>query len=115
MAYDERLAARARRALNRPELGCEDGLVEKKMFGGLAFLINGNMACGVVRDEMMIRVGPEHHEEALAQPYARPMDFTGRPLKGFVYVEREGTETDDALEGWIGRGVSFARSLPAKR
>ncbi|MCA9719508.1 MAG: TfoX/Sxy family protein [Myxococcales bacterium] len=113
MAYDEELAERTRRALARPEL--ESDLTEKKMFGGLAFLINGNMACGIVRDEMMIRVGPEHHDEALAQPYARPMDFTGRPLKGFVYVDSQGTETDDALTGWIERGVEFARTLPAKR
>ncbi len=73
-------------------LSDRSGVREKKMFGGLAFLLRGNMCCGVVGDELMVRVGAESYEEALAHPYAREMDFTGTPMKGFVYVACEGFE-----------------------
>lgn len=109
MAYDERLAQRIREVL-----ATRSDVVEKKMFGGLAFMLRGNMCCGVTRDDMMVRVGPEAYEEALALPHAREMDFTGKPLKGFVYVGQEGFESDDDLLAWVGRGVNFALSLPAK-
>lgn len=109
MAYDEHLADRIRKTLRRRK-----GVSEKKMFGGLCFLVNGNMAAGVVKDEIMVRVGKEAFGEALAQPHARPMDFTGRPLTGMVYVSREGIEEDAGLKAWLDRGVGFARSLPPK-
>ena len=109
MAYDEELAERVRRALTPRE-----GLVEKKMFGGIAFMLRGNMCCGIVRNDLMVRVGPERHEEALAQPHARPMDFTGRAMKGMVYVGPEGLRSDADLNAWLRRGVEFAETLPPK-
>ena len=110
MAYDEQLAERVRRALaGRP------GLSERKMFGGIAFMLNGNMCAGVVRDQLMLRVGAERFGEALAQPHARPMDFTGRPMKGMVYVGSEGFRSDADLAGWLRRGADFAATLPPKQ
>lgn len=109
MAYDEGLAQRIRETLAE-----SDGTVEKKMFGGLAFMLHGNMCIGVSGDDLMVRVGPEAYAEALAQPHARQMDFTGKPLRGFVYVDPLGIESDEDLEAWIERGTRFARSLPAK-
>ncbi len=109
MAYDERLAGRIRDVLaNRGDV------VEKKMFGGLAFMVKGNMCCGVVGDELMARVGPDGYQAALKRPHARPMDFTGKPLKGFVYVAPEGSAAPDALESWIGLALEFVETLPAK-
>ena len=109
MAYDSKLACRVRMALEG-----HPGLVERKMFGGIAFMLNGNMCCGVINDDLMVRVGPDGFEDALAQPHARPMDFTGRPMKGFVFVGAEGTQTASTLKQWVLRGVAFAGSLPAK-
>jgi TfoX/Sxy family transcriptional regulator of competence genes len=109
VAYDERLAERVRRALAR-----RDGLSERKMFGGIAFMLGGNMCCGVANGELMVRVGPERHEEALAQPHARPMDFTGRPMKGMVYVGPEGYRSDADLAAWVSQGAQFAATLPPK-
>lgn len=112
MAYDEGLAQRIQEILSEDDDGAR--ATERKMFGGLAFLVEGNMAVGVVGDELMVRVGPEAYEAALAEAHARPMDFTGRPMKGFVFVEAEGLCEDEDLRQWIGRGVAFARSLPTK-
>jgi hypothetical protein len=84
------------------------------MFGGIAFMLNGNMCCGVVKDDLMVRLAPDRSEEALQLPHARPMDFTGRPMKGFVFVEPAGVATDEALREWVKRGVEFASTLPAK-
>ncbi len=109
MAYDSKLADRVRTALEG-----HLGLVEKKMFGVIAFMLNGNMCCGVINDDLMVRVGPDGFEDALARPHARPMDFTGRPMKGFVFVGPEGTQTESNVEKWVLRGVAFAGSLPAK-
>ena len=109
MAYDEGLAQRLRESLEG-----RSGLSEKKMFGGLAFLIHGNMCLGVSGEELMVRVGADAYEEALAQPAAREMDFTGRPLRGFVYVGTEGFESDEDLRTWVERGLGFADSLPRK-
>ncbi|NNL64924.1 MAG: TfoX/Sxy family protein [Myxococcales bacterium] len=109
MAFDEGLAQRIRETLAERE-----GVVERKMFGGLAFLLNGNLCVGVVADELMVRVGPDAYEAALAEPHARAMDFTGRPMKGLVYVGCEGFEADADLERWIARGSGFAASLPAR-
>lgn len=109
MAYDETLAERLRKALSGAS-----GVTERRMFGGLAFMLDGHMCCGVVGDEVVVRVGPEEYSSALARPHAREMDFTGKPLKGFVYVGPRGVATDDDLRAWIGRAVQFVRSLPPK-
>jgi TfoX/Sxy family transcriptional regulator of competence genes len=109
MPYDDGLAQRIREVLDE-----QPRVSEKQMFGGLAFLIGGNMCAGVVADELMVRVGPDQYEEALARPHAREMDFTGRPMRGLVYVAAEGFESDDDLHEWIARGVRFASSLPVK-
>ena len=109
MAYDEGLAQRIRERLEG-----RDGIRERKMFGGLAFMLAGNMCCGVVDDELMVRVGPEQYEDALAQPPAREMDFTGRPMRGMIYVGTEGIAEDDDLAMWISRGEKFAGNLPPK-
>ncbi len=110
MAYDEKLAARVRDLLSD-----SPGYSERKMFGGLCFMIGGNMACGIVGDDLMVRLTPDSHEDALSRPHVRPMDFTGRPMKGMVYVEIGGIKEDAALAEWVDRGASFAASLPPKR
>lgn len=109
MAFDEGVAHRLREAL-----ADEAGLVERKMFGGLAFMLRGNMCCGVVGEKLMVRVGPAAYDAALKRPHARPMDFTGKPLKGMIYVEPAGFESDEDLAAWVEAGVTFARSLPVK-
>jgi TfoX/Sxy family transcriptional regulator of competence genes len=108
MAYDEELAARI-----RAELGSRDDVTERKMFGGLAFMVGGNMCCGVTGDDLMLRFGAEA-ETALEDRHARPMDFTGRPLPGFVYVGAEGTAADADLHRWVGRALQLAETLPPK-
>lgn len=109
MAYDEGLAHRVREALtNRRDLS------ERKMFGGLCFMLGGNMCCGVVGEELMLRVGPDAYESTLGREHAREMDFTGRALKGMVYVGVEGISEDAALREWLGIAVEFAGGLPAK-
>ena len=110
MAYDEGLAERIRTALRG-----RDDVVEKKMFGGLTFMVAGRMACGVVHDDLMVRVGPGEHGEAIAQPHARPMDFTGKPMKGMVYVGTERLASDKGLAEWVEAGADHAGSLPPKR
>jgi TfoX N-terminal domain len=89
-------------------------VAEKRMFGGLAFMVGGNMSCGVMGKELMVRVGPAAYGEALSRPHARTMDFTGRPLKGMVYVGAKGLEADRDLASWVELGVAFAESLPPK-
>jgi len=91
------------------------GLSERHMFGGIAFMLEGNMCCGVIEDNLVVRVGLEAYQHALHEPHARPMDFTGRPLPGFVYVDRAGFADDASLKQWIDRGVDFVRTLPAKK
>jgi len=109
MAYDEGVAERLREAYSEIL-----NVVEKKMFGGIAFMVDGHMSCGVVNDTLMVRVGPERYAEALARPYAREMNFTGRPLKGFIYVNPGGFESDEALASWVSLSVDFVSSLPPK-
>ncbi len=109
MAYSEPLATRIRAMLTDHPL-----ISEKKMFGGLAFMLGGNMCCGVVKDELMARVGPAHHNEALALPHARPMDMGGRTMKGMLLVSTEGIASDTDLKAWLDRCVKFSGSLPAK-
>jgi TfoX/Sxy family transcriptional regulator of competence genes len=110
MAYDETLAARV-----RTELSDQSGLTAKRMFGGLCFLLHGNMCCGIVGNTLMVRVGPDAYEAALAKPHAREMDFTGRPLRGIVYVAPDGVRTGTALKAWVGRGTAFAARLTPKK
>lgn len=110
MAYDEGLAQRIRETF-----AARKGIAEKKMFGGLCFLLRGNMICGIVGDELMVRTGPDAWVEALARPHVREMDFTGRSLRGFVYVDPLGIADDDALEAWLRQGVAFAASLPSRQ
>jgi TfoX/Sxy family transcriptional regulator of competence genes len=109
MAYDQGLAQRLREALEE-----QPNVVEKAMFGGLAFLLHGNMCIGIIHDDLMVRVGPEAHAAALARPHARPMDFAKRPMVGYVYVAPEGIESDTALAEWVSRAVRFAETLPPK-
>lgn len=111
MAYDESLAQRVRDILGPTAAG---GVSERKMFGGLAFMLNGNMCCGVEGDNLVVRTGPEGYEEALARPGARLFDFTGRPMRGFVYVQRGGIASAPALREWVALAVAFAGSLPPK-
>ena len=109
MAFDEALAARVREALApRAEVS------ERKMFGGIAFMVAGNMAVGVIDDDLMVRLGIEDAEHALAEPHVRPMDFTGRPAKGMVFVDAGGTAADEDLASWVDAGADFAASLPPK-
>lgn len=109
MGYDEGTAERVRTIL-----GNAPGLTERRMFGGISFMLDGNMCCGVVNKDLVIRVGRDQYDDALRETHARPMDFTGHPLTGFVYVSPNGYESDTTLEQWIHRGVSFVRTLPAK-
>jgi TfoX/Sxy family transcriptional regulator of competence genes len=110
VAYDEELAERVRAAL-----GSVKGVTEIKMFGGLCFTIGGNMAVGITGDDLMVRMEAGSADAALKEPNARPMDFTGKPMKGFLYVGPDGVQTQKMLEKWVGRGVDYASSLPAKK
>jgi hypothetical protein len=105
MAYDEHLAKRIRR-----ELGDRKDFAERKMFGGLAFLCEGRMCCGIVGNDLMVRVPISEFDEALRRRHVRPMDFTGRPLRGFVYVSPSGLTSAAALRAWLTRGEQAARS-----
>jgi TfoX/Sxy family transcriptional regulator of competence genes len=109
MAFDEAVAGRIRKALTGAP-----GVVEKKMFGGIAFMVRGNMCCGVIGDRLMLRVGPKGYETALSLPHARTMDFTGKPMKGMVYVEPAGFASAGDLNAWIATAKEFVLSLPAK-
>jgi TfoX/Sxy family transcriptional regulator of competence genes len=106
MAYDEHLAEQMRGIL----AGAPD-VDEKKMFGGVAFLKEGKMFCGIVKDDLMVRVGPEHYEAALADAHVRPMDFTGRPMNGYVFVGPGGTQTEKAIKRWVDQGAAFVATL----
>jgi TfoX/Sxy family transcriptional regulator of competence genes len=107
--YDAELAEQVRRVL----AGRAD-VAEKRMVGGLSFLIGGNMCCGVTGDRLMVRVGAEGRDSALREPYVAPMEFAGRRLSGFVCVERDGFRTEEALAEWIQRGLDVVARLPAK-
>ena len=109
MAYNETLAARVRQILSSVM-----GFSERKMFGGLCFLIYGNMCCGVLKNELVLRLDPELARETLGGPHTRPMDFTGRPMKGFVFIEGAGLRTDRQLRDLVSMALSFAQSLPRK-
>jgi len=109
MAYDETLAARIRQHLARRK-----NVEEKKMFGGVGFLLNGNMLVGVWKDSLIVRLGPDDGDEALNEPHVREFDIAGRAVKGWVLVDRQGIEGDDDLSGWIQRAMKFVGKLPAK-
>jgi hypothetical protein len=108
VAYDERLAARVRALLaSRADVS------ERKMFGGLTFMVGGNMCCGVNREELIVRLDPGREEEVLARPHARPMDLTGRRMRGFITVHPDGL-TGTGLDRWVREAVARAESLPPK-
>ena len=109
MTFNEITASKIRDAMKSTP-----GVSERNMFGGVSFMLEGNMCCGVIEDNLVVRVGPGTYEATLQEPHTRPMDFTGRPLKGFVYVDPAGYEAPSALLGWIERGVAFVRTLPRK-
>ncbi len=109
MAYSEELAERVRELIfERPEVS------ERKMFGGVAWMLSGNMAVGAMGDRLMVRLSHEDVDAALAEPHVGPMDFTGRPMRGFITVEPEGLEDQGDLAGWVNSGADFAASLPPK-
>ena len=105
-SYDRELAERIRKVLYRRR-----NVGEKEMFGGIAFLVRGKMFCGIAKGELMVRVGPARHDEALGKPHVRPMDFTGRPMKGYVFVAPQGLRTEKSLRSWVERGFEFASAL----
>lgn len=109
MAFDDKLAERVRR-----QLGNRRGVAEKKMFGGLAFLLNGNMCCGVHGPELIVRLPGDETERALTKPHTRIFDLSGRPMKGWILVQPEGLTNDAALTTWVEAGMKYAASLPAK-
>src|SRR5229473_197102 len=100
MAFSESLAARISKGLSRRK-----NIEEKKMFGGIGFLLNGNMLVGVWKDSLIVRLGPEYGDEALLEPHVKEFDITGKAMKGWVLVKPEGVENDDQLKGWIQRAV----------
>jgi len=109
MVYSEQLANRLRKILSAFK-----GVTEKKMFGSLAFMLYDNMCCGVVGDTMMIRTGPDLYETTLQKSYARPMDFTGRIMRNFVYVDPEGITSDKSFQELVTLAINFTSSLPRK-
>jgi len=109
MAYDGALAERVLKLV-----AGRDDVSERRMFGGWALMLSGHMACGVMGDELLVRVGPETYEDALDLPHARIMDFTGRPMRGFVVVGRPGIADDPGLAAWVERGAAFVDTLPPK-
>lgn len=109
MAYNQTLAERVHTILK------DEGVVEKKMFGGVGYLLNGNMACGVHGENLIVRVGEERYEEILTHPLAKPFDLTGKPMTGWVEILPTGTSRDVDLAGWVRTGIAYARSLPSKK
>ena len=109
MAFSEFLAGRTRDALVR-----QANIEEKKMFGGIGFLLSGNMLVGVWKDSLIVRVGPEAYDDALLDPNVREFDITGKSMKGWIMVDPEGVEDDEQLAEWIERAARFVRMLPKK-
>lgn len=109
MAYNPILAKRIREALTKIP-----ALQEKKMFGGVGFLIHGNMAYGVHGEDLIVRVGSDHYQAALSHPHTKPFNMTGKPMSGWIMVDPEGCETDSDLVSWLRQGVEFAQLLPPK-
>jgi TfoX/Sxy family transcriptional regulator of competence genes len=109
MAYDEGLAERIRLVLDD-----EERVSEKEMFGGVAFLLDGKMFVGIVKEDLMVRVGPDRYDESLTRAHVRPMDFTGKPMLGYVFVAPDGVAEDSELERWIRLAAGFVATLPKK-
>ena len=109
MAYDEALAERVRDLLT-----LRGDVTERKMFGGIAWMVSGNMACGILGEDLIVRLGAEDGEQAIVEEHVRPFDFTGKPMKGAVFVEPAATAEPADLAGWVEAGVGFASSLPPK-
>ena len=109
MVYDEHLAQRVREFLNN-----QPGFTEKKMFGGIGFMIHGNMACGVIRDDLIVRVGSERYTDSLLKPHVELFDLTGKAMTGWVLVKEPGYRDDQDLTDWTQQGVNYALTLPAK-
>jgi TfoX/Sxy family transcriptional regulator of competence genes len=110
MAYDEGLAERIRGILSEHR-----AISEKRMFGGVAFMVESRMFVGIVKEDLMVRVGPEAHDALVRAPHARVMDFTGRPMRGFLFVAPPGYEADADLERWVERSLSFVTAMPKQR
>ena len=110
MAYDEKTAER----LSKTFADNKD-IAEKRMFGGIAYMYRDHMCVGSIDDMLMVRVGPDQYEDALSQKYVKPMDFTGKPMKGYVYVEPTGFKTEKNLIKWIDKGIAFVKTLPPKK
>ncbi len=115
MAVNPALAERVRSAATDEALRRGLDIREKHMFGGLAFMLNNKMACGVIADELMVRVGPDAYQAALSQPHARPMDFTGRPMRGYVFVAADGCATQAAVDRWVARSATHIEELTSMR
>ena len=110
MSYDDKLGARVIECLQRKR-----DITRKKMFGGLCFLLHGNMLCGIVGDKLVARVRPDAYEELLTRKHVEPMTFTGKPMKGMLYILPGGTRTRSSLEAWLSRSMEFVKSLPRKQ
>lgn len=110
MAYDLALAERIRRIV-----GPRADVIEKHMFGGIAWLLDAKMFVGIVKDELMVRVGKDAHDDAIARPHARTMDFTGRPMLGYVFVAGPGVKTPKQIEVWVAQALAHVATLPAKK
>ena len=110
MAYDRGLADRVRSILER-----HAGFSARKMFGGIAFMINGHMCCGVLKTDLMLRLPPEAVTNGLLRPHTRPMDFTGKPMKSMMFVDAAGSDSDEALHEWVESALAFVLTLPPKK
>jgi TfoX/Sxy family transcriptional regulator of competence genes len=115
MAYDEGLADRVRSILQGRVTRLGKSLLEKRMFGGLVFMVDGNMCCGVRNTELMLRLSNEGASQALQRPHTRPLDPTGKRIRSLIFVNGQGTDLDRALEGWVEIALTFVRTLPAKQ
>ena len=109
MPYDEYLAERVRKTI-----GTKRGITEQKAFGGVGFMLHGNMACGIIGEKLMLRLGAAGATTAMKEEHVAPMDFTGRPMKTMAFIEPGGTEADADLQKWIGKALAFAKTLPKK-
>lgn len=109
MTYDDGLAHRVREALETRR-----DPTEREMFGGLGFMLDGNMCCGVIEDSLVARIGPDAYDDTLSEPHARPFDFTGREMRGWVFVDPPGLAEDEDLETWVERCLGFVETLPPK-
>src|SRR3990172_6998820 len=109
MAFDEKLAQRVRKLI-----GAIKGSSERQQFGGVAFLLRGNVACGIIGNELLVRVGPDRHDEVMKNTDAKPFSLTGRPSKGWILVRQSGVKSPASLKKWVEMGLAFAKTLPAK-